>query len=72
MTQLAVAIELPFILVGGVLIGGGAGFLLDRRFHSSPALTLILGALGFAGGLWDILRRLSKNEKSEEKGNGGG
>jgi ATP synthase protein I len=70
--QIALAMELPFILIGGVVIGGGLGWLLDRRLHTSPALTLILGAIGFAGGLWDILKRLSRAEKNQEKGNGGG
>jgi ATP synthase protein I len=58
--------ELPFILIGGIVIGGGLGWLLDRHFHTSPALTLILGALGFAGGLWDILKRLNRAEKNQE------
>jgi F0F1-type ATP synthase assembly protein I len=70
--QIALAMELPFILIGGIVIGGGLGWLLDHRFHTSPALTLVLGALGFAGGLWDILKRLSRAEKNQEKGNGGG
>jgi len=70
--QLALAMELPFIMIGATLIGGGLGWLLDRRFHTSPALTLVLGALGFAGGLWDILKRLTRAEKNQEKGNGGG
>jgi len=70
--QIALAMELPFILIGGIVIGGGLGWLLDRRFHTSPALTLVLGALGFAGGLWDILKRLSRAEKNQENGNGGG
>jgi len=64
--------ELPFIMIGATLIGGGLGWLLDRRLHTSPALTLVLGALGFAGGLWDILKRLTRAEKNQEKGNGGG
>jgi len=70
--QLALAMELPFILIGATVIGGGAGWLLDRRFHTSPALTLVFGAIGFAGGIWDILKRLSRAEKNQEKGNGGG
>jgi len=70
-SQLATAIELPFVLVMGVVIGGGLGYLLDRWLHTSPAMTLILGILGFAGGFWDILKRLTRDEKKQEKGNGG-
>lgn len=61
--------ELPFVMVAGVVVGGGIGYLLDRWLHTSPAITLIFGALGFAGGIWEIIRRLSSDEKS---GGGGG
>lgn len=68
--QLALAMELPFIMIGGVLVGGGIGYLLDRSFHTSPALTLVGGVFGFAAGIWDIIRRLSRAEKKEGNGNG--
>jgi len=61
--QLALAMELPFIMIGGVLIGGGIGYLVDRSLHTSPALTLVGGFLGFGAGIWDIIRRLSHEEK---------
>jgi ATP synthase protein I len=63
--QLALAMELPFVMIGGVVIGGGMGYLLDRWLHASPVLTLVGGLLGFAGGIWDIIRRLSREEKRE-------
>jgi F0F1-type ATP synthase assembly protein I len=53
--------ELPFLLVACVAIGGGAGYFLDKRIHTSPAFTLILGLLGFAGGMIQLVRRLSKD-----------
>jgi len=65
------AMELPFIIIGGVLIGGGSGYLVDRWLHSSPAFTLILGLIGFAGGVWEILKLLSREEKKEENGDNG-
>jgi F0F1-type ATP synthase assembly protein I len=55
--------ELPLVLVFSVLIGGGGGFLIDRWLHSSPAATLLGGLLGFAGGMWQIVRRLASNER---------
>ncbi|HEV8383823.1 MAG TPA: AtpZ/AtpI family protein [Candidatus Acidoferrales bacterium] len=58
---LAMAMELPFILVAGVLIGGGAGYWLDHRFHTSPLLTLILGILGFGAGVREVIRRIPKD-----------
>ena len=70
--QLAMAMELPFILIGGIVIGGGLGWFLDRHFLTSPALTLLGGALGFGGGMWDILKRLSRAEKNQGKDDAGG
>jgi ATP synthase protein I len=51
--------DLPFVLVGSVVIGAGLGYLLDKRLGTSPALALILGLLGFAGGMVEVIRRLS-------------
>jgi ATP synthase protein I len=57
--------ELPFVIIGGVVIGGGIGYLIDRWAHTSPVFTLIVGLLGFGGGVWDILRRLSREDKAK-------
>jgi len=62
MRQLALAMELPFVMIGGVVIGGGIGYLIDRWAHTSPLFTLIGGLLGFGGGIWDILRRLLRED----------
>jgi F0F1-type ATP synthase assembly protein I len=62
-TQMAMAMELPLIMIGTVVIGGGVGYLLDERFHTGPLLALILGFLGFGAGIWEIVRRLSRAEK---------
>jgi F0F1-type ATP synthase assembly protein I len=53
--------ELPILLVASVSIGGGAGYFLDKRFHTSPLFTLIFGLLGFAAGMIQLVRRLSKD-----------
>jgi ATP synthase protein I len=58
-TQFAVAMELPFVIVGAVLLGGVLGFFLDRWFHTKPYLMMVFGALGFFGGVRDIIRRTS-------------
>lgn len=70
--QLALAMELPFIMIGGVVIGGGIGYLIDRSAHTSPLLTLIGGFLGFGGAIWDIIRRLLHDEKRASGDGGGG
>jgi F0F1-type ATP synthase assembly protein I len=58
--QYAMAMELPFILVGCIVVGGAIGYFLDSWLHTKPALMLVFGALGFVGGLRDVLRRLAK------------
>jgi ATP synthase protein I len=60
--QFATAMELPFVLVGAVLLGGVLGYFLDRWLHTKPFLMLVFGALGFFGGVRDILRRLPAND----------
>ncbi len=67
--QLALAMDLPFVLVGGLAAGGGAGYLLDRWLGTEPFLMIVLGLLGFAGGVWEVLRLLS--QRSEEAGRAG-
>jgi F0F1-type ATP synthase assembly protein I len=52
-------------MIGGVVIGGGFGYLLDQRLHTSPMLALIFGVLGFGAGIWDIVRRLTRSEKGD-------
>jgi F0F1-type ATP synthase assembly protein I len=47
------------------MVGAGAGYLLDRKLGTSPVLTLVLGAFGFAGGIFQVLRRLTGKKKSD-------
>jgi ATP synthase protein I len=59
--QFAMAMELPFVIVGAVVIGGGLGYFLDRWLHTSPVLMLVIGGLGFFAGLRDVLHRATRN-----------
>ena len=59
--QIALAIDLPAAIVGGALVGGFLGYLLDRWWHTKPIMMIALGALGFLGGVFDALRRLQKD-----------
>jgi F0F1-type ATP synthase assembly protein I len=61
-SQTALAMELPFTIVGAVLLGGALGYFLDHWLHTKVIFTLILGALGFAGGLKEVLRRLAQSD----------
>jgi ATP synthase protein I len=57
--QAAIAMELPFVLVSAMVVGGVLGYLLDRWLHTKPVFLLILGGIGFFAGVRDVLRRLS-------------
>jgi ATP synthase protein I len=56
--QAAIAMELPFVLVSAVVVGGLLGYVLDRWLHTKPVFLLILGGIGFFAGVRDVLRRL--------------
>jgi ATP synthase protein I len=58
--QAAIAMELPFVLVSAVVVGGLLGFFLDRWLHTKPVFLLVLGGIGFAAGVRDVLRRLGR------------
>ena len=58
--QFAMALELPFVLVSAIVVGGLFGYLLDRWLHTKPVFLLILGGVGFYAGLRDVLRRVSQ------------
>ena len=53
------------MLVATIAVGGGLGYWLDSKFHTSPVLTLILGLLGFAGGMIQLVKRLSRDSISD-------
>jgi ATP synthase protein I len=57
--QAAIAMELPFVLVAAVVVGGLIGYFLDRWLHTKPWLLLLFGGIGFYAGVRDVLRRLS-------------
>ena len=42
-TQTALALELPFTIVGAVLLGGVLGYFLDHWLHTKPVFIMILG-----------------------------
>ncbi len=57
--QAAIAMELPFVLVAAVVVGGLFGYFLDHWLHTKPVFLLVLGGLGFYAGVRDVLRRLA-------------
>ncbi len=63
--QFAMAMELPFVIVAAVLVGGSFGYLLDRWFHTKLILMAIFGFLGFFAGVREILRRLPADDDAK-------
>lgn len=61
--QIAIASELPFLLVGPVFVGGAAGYFLDQWLNTKPLLMFVLGILGFIAGAREMMRRFKKMEK---------
>jgi len=59
--QFATALELPFVMVASVAVGGVIGYFLDGWLHTKPYLMLVFGTLGFIGGVRDMLRRAAKS-----------
>ena len=57
-TQFGLAMELPFIFVAAVVIGGGLGYFIDHWLHTKFIFMFAFGGLGFFAGLREILRRL--------------
>lgn len=55
-----------WVLPACLAAGGGLGWLLDRWLGSFPAATAILGLLGFAGGLRQLLREADALEGREK------
>jgi F0F1-type ATP synthase assembly protein I len=53
----ALAMELPFTLVGAIVVGGFLGYFLDRWLHTWPWFTVIFGGFGFVAGVVEVARR---------------
>lgn len=54
-------------LVGAPLGGGIVGWLLDRWFGTKPWLMLVMLFLGFAVGIWNVIR-ISNNAQRNARG----
>jgi ATP synthase protein I len=64
----ALALELPFTLVGAIAVGVAMGYFLDRWLHTKPWLTLVFGALGFFAGVREVLRRMPAGGNGSQSG----
>jgi ATP synthase protein I len=66
--QAAIAMELPFVLVSAVVVGGLLGYFLDRWLHTKPWLLILVGGIGFYAGVRDVLRRVSGTGDGTKRG----
>ncbi|MDE3135525.1 MAG: AtpZ/AtpI family protein [Acidobacteriota bacterium] len=69
--QLALALDLPFLLIGSVMGGGLVGYILDEYLRTTPWFMLICGGLGFAAGLRGVLQSLARRGGSGGTKTGG-
>jgi F0F1-type ATP synthase assembly protein I len=57
-SQAAMALELPFVVMGTIAVGAAIGYFLDHWLHTKPILMLVFGGFGFAGGIREVIRRV--------------
>ena len=50
-------------VVGGMLVGGGAGWFIDERFHSSPWGLIVGLFLGMGAGFYAMIQGLNSIKK---------
>lgn len=61
--EIALAMELPVLLVGPAVVLGVIGYFLDRWLHTMPWIMIVLGLGGVALGLRDTLKAASSKDK---------
>jgi len=61
----AVAWALPFELVVPMALGGAIGYFLDRWLRTKPALLIVVGLLGLAIGIRNLVKSASLLDKKD-------
>ncbi len=61
----AIGFQLATTVIGGMMLGGW----LDKKWGTSPWLTVIGLALGSIGGFYNLIRLLTWNQNRKEKKN---
>jgi ATP synthase protein I len=65
--QIALAMELPFLLIGPVVLGGAIGYFLDRWLHTKPIFLLVLGVGGVVIGILDAIKIANAQDKKNSE-----
>ena len=55
-SAMGLAFRVGIELAAGLLVGGGLGWLLDRWWHTSPAMLILFFFLGAAAGIVNVFR----------------
>jgi ATP synthase protein I len=55
-TPLGMAFRFTTEIVVALLVGGGLGWLLDRLFHTTPVLIIVMFVLGGAAGIRNVIK----------------
>jgi ATP synthase protein I len=58
---------IPILLAAGPIIGIFIGQWLDKKFDSSPWLTVLFVILGFVAGVREMIRLLKRESTKEDK-----
>ena len=57
-------------LLAGILVGLGAGWLLDYWLDTKPRFILVMLGLGFAGGIWNAVKAIRQLDAEARKAAG--
>lgn len=66
--QIAWASTIGLEVALSIFIGLGIGYWLDKRFDTTPTLSLVFLVLGVAAGFLNYYRFVVKQQREDEKG----
>jgi ATP synthase protein I len=55
-TPMGMAFRFTTEIVAALLVGGGLGWLMDRVFHTTPVLIIVMFVLGGAAGIRNVIK----------------